>query len=111
MANYIATDTDLTAVANAIRTKGGTAAQLEFPSGFANAINAIPTVGLSQTVAALLMSILNAGTYSPSQADNLAALATIIIIITWSQSGTTLVGTGSPDIRSITQSGTTLALT
>ena len=47
MANYIATDTDLTAVANAIRTKGGTAAQLEFPSGFANAINAIPTVGLS----------------------------------------------------------------
>lgn len=41
MANYIATDTDLAAVANAIRTKGGTSAQLEFPGGFVNAINAI----------------------------------------------------------------------
>lgn len=43
MANYIASDTDLTAVANAIRTKGGTAAQLTFPSGFVSAIGAITT--------------------------------------------------------------------
>ena len=41
MANYIASDTDLTAVANAIRTKGGTSAELEFPSGFVSAIEAI----------------------------------------------------------------------
>lgn len=41
MANYIATDTDLTAVANAIRTKGGTSAQLTFPQGFVDAIAAI----------------------------------------------------------------------
>ena len=34
-------DTDLTSVANAIRTKGGTSAQLEFPSGFVSAINDI----------------------------------------------------------------------
>ena len=32
---------DLTAVANAIRTKGGTDAQLAFPDGFANAVAAI----------------------------------------------------------------------
>ena len=45
MANYLATDTDLTAVAAAIRTKGGTSASLEFPSGFVTAIENIPTGG------------------------------------------------------------------
>ena len=38
-------DTDLTSVANAIRTKGGTSAQLAFPGGFVSAIQAIPTGG------------------------------------------------------------------
>ena len=38
-------DTDLTSVANAIRTKGGTSAQLAFPAGFVSAIGAIPTGG------------------------------------------------------------------
>lgn len=38
-------DADLTTVANAIRTKGGTSAQLAFPSGFASAIAAIPSGG------------------------------------------------------------------
>lgn len=43
MANYIASDTDLTAVANAIRTKGGTSAALAFPNGFVSAVQAITT--------------------------------------------------------------------
>lgn len=34
-------DTDLTSVANAIRTKGGTSASLSFPADFISAINAI----------------------------------------------------------------------
>lgn len=34
-------DADLTSVANAIRTKGGTSASLAFPSGFVSAINEI----------------------------------------------------------------------
>ena len=34
-------DLDLTSIANAIRTKGGTSAQLSFPAGFIAAINAI----------------------------------------------------------------------
>lgn len=38
-------DSDLTSVANAIRTKGGTSAQLAFPAGFVSAIGAIPTGG------------------------------------------------------------------
>lgn len=45
MAEYLTNDTDLTAVANAIRTKGGTSASLEYPNGYIAAINAIPTGG------------------------------------------------------------------
>ena len=36
-------DADLTSVANAIKTKGGISAQLEFPAGFVIAVDAIPT--------------------------------------------------------------------
>ena len=42
---YIANSNDLTSVANAIRTKGGTSAPLSFPSGFVSAIENIPTGG------------------------------------------------------------------
>ena len=45
MANYLVTDTDLTSVADAIRTKGGTSAQLEFPDGFVSAVEEIETGG------------------------------------------------------------------
>ena len=45
MSNYLVSDTDLTSVANAIRTKGGTSAQLEFPTDFVSAIGAIPSGG------------------------------------------------------------------
>lgn len=38
-------DADLTSVANAIRTKGGTSTQLAFPAGFVSAVEAIPTGG------------------------------------------------------------------
>ena len=43
-------DSDLTSVANAIRTKGGTSSQLAFPSGFVSAINNIPTGGGSTLI-------------------------------------------------------------
>lgn len=38
-------DANLTSVANAIRTKGGTSAELAFPQGFVDAVDAIPTGG------------------------------------------------------------------
>jgi len=41
----LTTDADLTSVANAIRTKGGTNASLSYPTGFVNAIGAISTGG------------------------------------------------------------------
>ena len=43
MADYLTTDTELTSVANAIRTKGGTSASLIYPTGFVSAIQAIST--------------------------------------------------------------------
>lgn len=45
MANYIATTEELTAVANAIRAKGGTSEQLVFPEGFVSAIDNIQAGG------------------------------------------------------------------
>lgn len=49
MADYIATDTDLTSIADAIRTKGSTSAPLEFPSGFVSAVNSISGGGITPT--------------------------------------------------------------
>ena len=40
MSTYLVNESDLTAVADAIRTKGKTSAQLEFPDGFVSAIAA-----------------------------------------------------------------------
>lgn len=45
MSNYLVDGADFTSIANAIRTKGGTSAQLAFPAGFVSAIGAIPTGG------------------------------------------------------------------
>ena len=41
-------DADLAIVASAIRTKGGTSAQLAFPAGFVSAIENIPSGGTSK---------------------------------------------------------------
>lgn len=45
MANYKVTDTELASIANAIRIKGGTSAQLEFPEEFVSAIEDISSSG------------------------------------------------------------------
>ena len=41
MANYVVSDTNLTAIADAIRSKGGTSGTLAFPTAFVTAINNI----------------------------------------------------------------------
>lgn len=45
MADYLVHDTSLTAVADAIREKGGTTAPLSFPDGMASAIRGIQSGG------------------------------------------------------------------
>lgn len=44
-------ETSLTAVADAIRAKGGTSGQLEFPGGFVSAVEAIQGAGAETTAA------------------------------------------------------------
>lgn len=69
MADYRATSTEFTAVADAIRTKGGTSAQLTWPNGFVSAVQAIPTgSGVVQP-----LSVTQNGTYNtPSGVDGYA---------------------------------------
>lgn len=43
MSSYLVDGADLTDIANAIRAKGSTSAQLTFPQGFIDAVDAIPT--------------------------------------------------------------------
>lgn len=45
LVNSTQLDSDLTSVANAIRTKGGTSESLAFPAGFISAVQAIPSGG------------------------------------------------------------------
>lgn len=47
MADYIVKDTELTSVANAIRTAGGTNSLLNFPNGFVSAVGNISGGGSS----------------------------------------------------------------
>lgn len=61
-------DADLTSIADAIRTKGGTSAQLAFPADFVSAIEAISGGGASG------LALLASGTYT------LAAIANPLVI-------------------------------
>lgn len=63
MSKYLVDGSDLTSVANAIRTKGGTGADLSFPNEFVSAIGAIPTGGSSTLIT---KSITANGTYDAS---------------------------------------------
>lgn len=63
MAEYLAKSEDLTAVADAIRAKGGTDAQLTFPDGMVDAINAIEIGGptdVTDSVVSVAFSATNA---------------------------------------------------
>ena len=83
MANYLTTDTELTSIADAIRTKGGTQADLVYPTGFVSAINDIPTGGGSKPDIVLTgdqrfrffsssgTALLNAANYSTIDISNL----------------------------------------
>ena len=101
MSNYLVTDTDLTSVANAIRTKGGTSASLSFPSGFIDAINAISGGGGSLPS---FMSKLDSGVIEPESnitsnyqvSHNLGEMPAGILV--WTDEGE-LAGDGDTSLR------------
>ena len=59
MADYIVKDTELTSVANAIRTVGGTNSLLSFPNGFVSAVNNISGGGGSSDFSTATVTIIN----------------------------------------------------
>lgn len=74
-------DADLTSVANAIRTKGGTSASLAFPADFVSAIAAIPTGGgggdlfdYSKPVGAITSDILSLPPYAIAKRTGITSI-------------------------------------
>ena len=76
MADYLTTDTELTSIANAIRTKGGTSASLTYPDGFVSAVSAIPT-GTARSSSDLIVSgatvTAPAGLYASAASESVAS--------------------------------------
>lgn len=74
MAMYLASDTEITSIADAIRTKGGTSSALVFPTDFVTAIQNIPSGGASLTT---LTATAN-GTYTPTGYDGYSTVTVSI---------------------------------
>lgn len=85
MTNYLTADTDLTAVANAIRTKGGTSAPLTFPAGFVSAVEAIETGSGGSDATLITKTITENGTYAATDdnADGFSSV-TVNVPVGWS---------------------------
>ena len=59
MADYIVKDTELTSVANSIRTAGGTNSLLSFPNGFISAVENISGGGGSSDFSTAQVTVIN----------------------------------------------------
>lgn len=97
MADYKVTDTELTSIANAIRTKGGTQAQLVFPTGFVSAVQAIPSGG----GVIRPLNVQQNGTYNPPSGVDGYSPVTVNV-----PSGGSVVPEGYTELPYIESSGT-----
>lgn len=103
-------DNGLTAIAGAVRTKGGTSAALSFPTGIVNAINALPSGGNAHIVTGATVSGPTAsGSYKkltiilPSGEDPTKVVGIMFSgTMTWSSNYKSLyfMGVGEPYIAS-----------
>ena len=94
-------NSDLTSVANAIRTKGGTSASLAFPSGFVAAIGDIPTGAKKVTGAFTVGS--SETTHTISFGETLSRY--MFLIEMTDDSKTTLASSGNASARSYAFTG------
>lgn len=89
--NYIVSDTDMTAVANAIRAKGGTSDPLSFPTGFCDAISQISGGGGSSGA-----TVIASGTWMGDATNNIQVAVgkkmanTNFVFIVWLDNGVTI---------------------
>lgn len=91
MTDYIVSGADLTAVANKIRSKGGTSAQLEFPTEFVSAIEAISGGGSTLGTKTITQN----GTYNASS-DSLDGYSQVTVNVSGGGSTNILSGTDEP---------------
>lgn len=96
MSNYIVDGSDLTSIASAIRTKGGTSAQLTFPGGFVDAVGAIPTGGVTPT-GTKQISISASGTIT----EDVTNYASVEVAVPQGSAGTPTAVKGSVSNHSI----------
>ena len=96
MSDYKVTDSELTGIANAIRTKGGTSSPLVFPDGFTSAIGAIPAGG--GVIEPL--SIIQNGTYTPP--SGVDGYSPIVVNVPTSGGGDVSEVTSIPDVSDMT---------
>ena len=93
MAEYLTNTADPTAVADAIRAKGGTSAQLVYPAGFVSAIQAIqtgiaPQLVVTVSAGATVTATNGSKTISGTADSNGVCTLTVPEIGTWSVSAT-----------------------
>ena len=108
MAEYLTNTADLTAVADAIRAKGGTSAPLVYPDGFVTAVQAIPTGIAPQlivTVSAGATVTASNGSKTISGTSDSTGVCTLIVpeVGTWSVSAT--LGGQTSDTKSVSIMG------
>lgn len=96
MADYIVKDTELTSVANAIRTAGGTSSLLSFPNGFVSAVNNISGGGGSSSSDFRIVT----ATFITNSLGNVTIDDIICIMQDELSCGATAIGTGaSTDVQ------------
>lgn len=94
---------DLTAVADAIRTKGGTSAQLAFPDGFVSAVQAIegaPDLQIVVTTSAGATVTATKGSKTVSETADASGNCTLIVdeVGTWTVTAATASTTKTADV-------------
>lgn len=104
MADYLANGNDLTAIANAIRAKGGTSASLEFPNDFIDAVGDIVSVSDVPQRSSSDLSASGATVTAPSGYYSADVTKTI------SSGSATAPSTISGTSATVSHSGTTLTL-
>ena len=88
-------DADLASVANAIRTKGGTSAQLAFPAEFVSAIEAIETGGGGDTYKKTTYTVASTASINTALRNANIHLVTQDEILIWNIKGTHIQSSGS----------------
>lgn len=92
MADYKVTDAQLSSIANAIRTKGGTSDPLVFPSGFVSAIGDI------SAGAVLISKIISANGEYSAQADNADGFSNVVVDVPAPSGSISIESNGTYDV-------------